>query len=189
MRKIPWLAGTMLLVALLIGQTVRAADTFTDPDGHFSFTPPDGYAQYSTQQVSQAVRSGSNLLGVSGIANQVVVAYRAPLSIANVNVGASALPDPNAMVDDVVMAERDVLSSIDAVPITLEDTEETTLANEPARSFAYSLTVNGIDLRGRQVIAVHNGSAYFITFTALASSADRAFEQMQGVIDTFMFLD
>lgn len=192
MRKSIWLTVMMLFVMLGMlsgGQTIRAADPYTDPDGHFSFAPPDNYQQYTTQQVSSAVRAGSNALGVSGVQNQIIVAYRAPLSTANANVGAAMLPDPNETLDDAVMAERDILGSIDSVAITLEDSQETMLGSEPARSFEYALSLNGVDLRGKQFVALHNGAAYFITFTSLAASADRSFEEMQGIVDTFMFLD
>lgn len=192
MRKPIWLTVMMLFVMLGAfsgGQTIRAAESYTDLDGHFSFTPPDNYQQFTTQQVSSAVRAGSNALGVSGVQNQIIVAYRAPLNTANANVGAAMLPDPNETLDDAVMAERDILGSIDAVAITLDESQETMLGSEPARSFEYALSLNGVDLRGKQFVALHNGAVYFITFTSLAASADRSFEEMQGIVDTFMFLD
>jgi len=182
MRKPIWLTAMMLFVMLGMlsgGQTIRAADPYTDPDGHFSFTPPGNYQQFTTQQVSD----------MFGVHSQNIVAYRAPFSTTNVSVGAVMLPDPNETVDDAVMAERDFLGSLDSFPIAFDDAQETMLGSEPARSFEYALSLNGVDLRGKQFVAVHNGAAYFITFTSLAASADRSFEEMQGIVDTFMFLD
>lgn len=189
MRTWKWLMVVMLFMTIGVGQPVRAADAYTDPDGHFSFTPPNGYQPFTTQQVSGVIRAGSNALGVSGVQNQVIVAYHAPLGTANVSVGAAMLPDPNATVDDVLTAERDVLGSLDAVDITFADPQDAMLGSEPARSFEYALSLNSVNIRGKQLIAVHNGTAYFITFTSVAASADRSFGEMQGIVDTFMFLD
>lgn len=191
-RRHIWPGLLVLLVALalspVLAPAVRAAEPFTDPEGRFSFTPPDGYEQLTQQEIRQAVRAGSSLLGIAGSSDALVVALRDPAGMASVNVGAVPLNGALTDMDEGAQQLTRALGSARSITLDPAGIETLTISGDDARSYGYTIAVGGIEARGRQYLVIHNDTAYFITFTALADDFDRFFDETRIVLDTFAFL-
>ena len=196
MRRSHALPGLLvLLIALALtpvfAPAVHAAEPFTDPEGRFTFTYPDGYEQLTQQEIRQMVRAGASLVGISGAAtasNAIVIVLRDPVTMANVSVGASPLGGSQTNVDEGAEQLTKAYASIPGFMLDPAGIETLTVAGEDARSYGYSVSLGGIEARGKQIIFIHDGTAYFVTFSALASDFDRFFDEMREVLDTFTFL-
>lgn len=183
-----WLGTLMVLIALVFSPAVHAAETFTDPEGKFAFTAPDGYETLTSQDIRLAVRAGSNVLGFSASSDAIVVAFRDPLTMASVNVGAAPLGGAVTDVDEGARQLTQLLGSLNSITLDPVGIEATTIGGEPARTYGYTIAVSGLEARGRQFLVIRDDTAYFITFTALSDDYDRFFEQTRIVLDTFTFL-
>ena len=192
MRKLVVLPIVVLLVALSMVQTAYAADTYTDPQGQISFTPPDGYQQFSAQEINQIARLAGTIIGAPGrtaaLKTAIITGYRDPLTMANFIVAATPLSTPDVSLDDVVQANRDQLANIRLTTVTPSDIQDAMIGNEAARSFEYTLMAGSVNVHGRQYYIIHNDALYLITLSAPEDNADQAFGDMQVVLDSFMFL-
>jgi len=192
MRKVVVLSLAIVLMALSVGQTVSAADAYTDPDGRVSFTPPDGYQQFSEQEINQFAQAGATFTGASGRTSAartaIITGYRDPLTMANFTVSTVPLPTPDAMLDDFIQATQDQLASARLITFMPSDTQDATIGDEAARYFDYMVLAGSVSVRGRQYYTIHNSAVYILTLTASDDTADQALGDMQVVVDSFMFL-
>lgn len=192
LRRYAWPGLLVMLIALMLAPvfapTVQAAETFTDSEGRFSFTSPAGYEPLTRQEIRQAVRTGSSALGVAGSSDALVVALRDPVTMANVNVGVIALRGTVTNVDEGAQQLTRAFGSVDGITLDPAGIETLTIGDEDARSYGYTITIGGVEARGRQYLVIRDDSAYLITFTALAGDFDRFFDETRIVLDTFAFL-
>lgn len=192
LRRYVWPGLLVMLVALALAPVfapaVHAAEPFTDPEGRFSFTPPGGYEPLTPQEIRQAVRAGSSALGVVGSSDALVVALRDPVTMASVNVGAVPLGGTPTTVDEGVQQLTRALGNARSVTLDPAGIETLTIGGEDARSYGYTIAIGGLEARGRQYLVIHNDTAYFITFTALAGDFDRFADETRIILDTFAFL-
>ncbi len=192
MRKIGLLPIVVLLVALSVGQTVYAADAYTDPDGQISFTPPDGYQQFTMQQIDRLAQLGTAFGGTPRSAaatrTAIITGYLDPLTMSNVIVATVPLPNPDVTLDEFIQASEDQLSGARLITFTPADTQDAMIGGEAARAFEYTLMTGSVTVRGRQYYVIHNDAVYLLTLSASEDVADQAFSDMQVVVDSFMFL-
>ena len=66
-------------------------------------------------------------------------------------------------------------------------TEERTVAQRQAVSYTYKATVGGVELRLMQTVLVYNGMVYSITYTALDDSFDAHTDDVNAMLDAFIF--
>ncbi len=64
-----------------------------------------------------------------------------------------------------------------------------TLGGEAARAAAYEATDGGAPVFLYQVVALHGGTAYTLTFATASENEDAYFAQARTILDTFTFLD
>ncbi len=179
--------GLFFLLGLLITglpATVRAANTFTDPQGRFTFTIPDGLTvddRYTGQQAS-------------GIEIGVVLTPTTPADPQtlgnNVNVTIQSLGGMTASVDD---AGPTILNNLQqAIPSATPDGvgfQSLTVGGMPAQRYGYVATINGLAVHGSQVAVIAGNNIYFMTFTATDDTFADFIAQTNGLLTSFMFLN
>ncbi len=165
-----WVALIGVMVALCMVTSVSAATTtYTDPQGRFSFTVPDGYRKTDS-------------------AGALVAYYSPTYAGANVNVGA-ANGVAEANLDDTAAAIlktlKDTFKDFQAGP---NGVQSATVAGKPARRYEYTATVGDVHGHGVQYLVVNGSTGYFITLTA--SDADFAgfVKESMIILDSFTFL-
>ncbi len=189
-RRYTWLGLLVMLVALstVSAPAVHAAEPFTDPEGRFSFTPPDNYEPLTAQEIRQAVRAGSAALGIAGSSDALVVALSNPTTMANVNVAAISLRGAVTNVGEGAEQLTRVLGNVEGVTLDSAGIETLTIGGEDARTYGYTLSLGGVEARGQQFLVIRGDVAYFITFTALTDDFDAFFEETRIILETFAFL-
>ena len=81
--------------------------------------------------------------------------------------------------------EKEYKDALEGYEIIL--TEERTVAQRQAVSYTYKATVGGVELRLMQTVLVYNGMVYSITYTALDDSFDAHTDDVNAMLDAFIF--
>jgi len=160
-------AGTLLTVA-----ADREGATFPDPTGRVAFAIPGGW---------RLARPAS--------AGDVVAELRAPIARGTVVLAAESVP-PDTTLDryasDVAVRLEHGPRGAVALPTKASSR---TLGGEAARAAAYEATDGGASVFLYQVVALHGGTAYTLTFATASEDEDAYFAQARAILDTFTFLD
>lgn len=138
----------------------------------YSFAVPEGW----TDETEQFSGSAVNI-------DLAVAAESADGFASNINVIRETPPgDPS--LDDVVSTFREQLESVIARDIS--DAMDSELDGDEAKTYTYAIGAEeGPARRGRQVVTLHDGAVYTITFTSLddAFAADEA--AFQAALDSW----
>jgi len=184
-RSHPWawrMALACLLVAAFVvtprvGAAVPAGDrTFTDPQGHFTLTVPDGWT------VADLPDPGSVVVAL--------VAPPSPVPLANVPPGVldvSVSPvQPTATLDAIAdTTAMTVMARLDGARLVPDGVQPTTLGGQPARAFAVQGVQQGAPVTVSATVVWKDGMAYTLAFTS--GGGDSLFAAQQTVLDSFTF--
>jgi len=175
----------VLAVALTVvcsGMLAAAATPYTDPQGHFSFTVPDGWQQ---------VAPPTNVTLPSG--TQFVVAYSVPTLNtnnvpANMNIVTTTVPAGTTL-DQVVSAGVAALpQSVPGYQAGTGGVQRVTLGGQPAETYQFTITPSGQSpLSVTQVVSLIGTTAYVITFTASQADSTMLLQQGSTLLSTFQF--
>lgn len=149
----------------------REGATFLDPAGRVSFALPQGWT-----------------LVVSLPQDDVVAELLAPTARGSVVLAAESAPPGTTLdryaSDVAVRLERGPRAAA-ALPTTASSR---TLGGEPAHAAVYEASDSGGIVFLYQVVALHGGIAYTLTFTTVSEEKDAYFAQAQTILVTFSFL-
>jgi len=177
-------ALSILIACLSIGvsdaSAVRAAGTFTDAQGRFTFAIPDGLTSDDTYIGQRLARSEiaaflfSDAAASSGFGN-------------NVNVTVTKVSGDTTDLD--VLARNTVQQVSDALHATPDGTgiQSLTIGGLPARQYAYFAVFSGITVHGTQAFVISGDNAYVITFTASEGTYDDFVVQTRDILTSFAF--
>lgn len=166
-----------VLLSLFVGITVSAA-TYTDPQGRYSFTIPEGW-QPGTVPPNTNIPPA---LAPGGIFNAP-----APL-IGNVNTVTSPVP-PGSALDQIVTQVRATLAqTLPGFQQGAPNPLNATLGGQPALKYDYFVAQPGSPrLHGQQTVTLQNNAFYIVTITAAENDYDTVTKQAQVVLDSFKF--
>lgn len=168
------------LLALCSAAAVAAQGaTFTDPQGRFSFTVPNGWQQGSPPP-SANLPPGTVVAGV----------FNAPAPVnGNFNVVTVAVP-AGASLDQIVPQSRaGVAQSLPGYQEGPGGIQNLTVGGQPARRYDYFATPpQAGKLHGAQVLALQANTVYVLTFTAPDDQFDAFFQQGSAALNSFKFL-
>ena len=172
----------ILVIVALLGvcsiSAVEAAGTYTDPQGRFSFTIPDGWQQGSPPQGTN-LPPGTMLGGVFNAA--------APLN-ANFNIVTVSVPSGVDIGQIAIQSRAGVAQSIPGYQEGPGGIQSLTVAGQPARRYDYFFTVaQASRLRGAQVITMQANTVYVLTFTAAENDFNTFFQQAGTALNSFAF--
>jgi len=172
-----------LLIALLAGvfamSTAQAAMPYTDPQGRFSFTVPDGY----TQEMSPQAPAGAT------------VAIFSTQSPAGARFTLTTVDDPTNAQTSVDILTAQTLQQL-AQGFNIPDVEVSTqgifpikVGSADAREYVFRGTVPGTTtkVRGAMVVALRGTVAYSTLFTSLDADFNTMADQCTPVLATFAF--
>ncbi len=182
MRHGVWKA--FLLVGLLAGvfamSTAQAAMPYMDPQGRFSFTIPDGYAQ---ETMSPQAPAG------------VTVAIFSTQALPGARFTLTTVDDPANTQTTVDVLTAQTLQQL-TQGINIPDIEVSTqgifplrVGSADAREYVFRGTVPGTTtkVRGAMVVALKGTVAYSILFTSLDGDFNTMADQCTPVLATFAF--
>ncbi|MDQ2786818.1 MAG: hypothetical protein M3Y58_17650 [Chloroflexota bacterium] len=172
-----WLALVGMMAALCMVTSVSAAvTTYTDPQGRFSITVPDGYQRSS--------ELGPNIL-----------AFNSPIFVgANFNVIAATVPTGTTLIpliptraqfEDLFRAVLSDQATFDFLPGGFG---AATIAGHPAVQDDSILTTNGERIRLRQFLILDGTTEYAISFGARETEFDAFVKESHIVLDSFTIL-
>lgn len=168
------IAAVLLLAVCSLG-AIRAATTYTDPGGAFSFAVPDGYAVIPNGPIPALVT-----IGPTEIAD------------ATFSVDAEAIPnngDTPATLNSLVADLEAVLASnYGTMTPGVEPVQILTLGGEEARRVDFVQTENGTRYHGVVVFTFHNALIWSIIVLAEPKDYDAVIQQTKIAIDSFTFL-
>lgn len=173
----------LVLVALLSACAATAVGaqgtTFSDPQGRYTFTVPNGW---------QAEPPPQNTNVPPGTAIGGVFTAPAPLN-GNFNVVTVSIPT-GANLDQITTQSRaSVAQSVPGYQEGPGGIQNLTLGGQPARRYDYFLTPQqGGKLHGAQVIALQNNTVYILTFTAAENDFDTFFQQGAPTLNSFKLI-
>jgi len=172
-----WIVLAGMMAALYMVTSVAAATTtYTDPQGRFSFTVPDGYQRSSA--------FGPN----------IPVFVSPTLEGANLNIVVSTVPTGTTLVPLIPTPAQveAVLSAITQGPVTFDylpgGFAAATVAGHPAIQDDYFLITNGLRIRGHQYAILDGTTEYAISFTAGEEDFDAFQKESRIVLDSFTIL-
>jgi hypothetical protein len=187
-----------LLAALLAVAAVTAAGCGGEDEDPvegtgYTYSVPDGWEDASDSQAAEeapevtGVRFDSLVNGAAedGFAVNVnVLRERVPGGItaseyAQLNI--ATLRDPSAAGYPPELAER--IEELDVRGLSRP--RELELAGAVARTWDYTTTQGGRDMRQRQMVVVRNGAGYTITLTALPSQFEDGTEALDEVVESW----
>jgi hypothetical protein len=170
-----------LVIISLLGLCAATAvgaqgTTYTDPQGHYTFTVPSGW-QPTNPPPSSTLPPGTAISGV--------FSAPAPLN-GNFNVVTVIVPT-GASLDQIVTQSRDNVSkSLPGYQEGPGGIQNLTLGGQPARRYDYFLTPpQAGKLHGAQVIAVQANTVFVLTFTAAENDFDAFFQQGATALNSF----
>jgi len=170
-----------LCLSMSAASAVRAAGTFTDAQGRFSFAIPDGLTSDDTY-------IGQRLAG-SEVAAFLFsdAAAAAPGFGDNVNVTVTKVSGDTTDLD--VLARNTVQQVSGALHATPDGTgiQSLTIGGLPARQYGYLAVFGGVTVHGTQAFVISEGNAYFITFTASEDMYDDFVVHTRDVLTSFAF--
>lgn len=170
-----------LLVALIIGAlamgTAQAAAPYTDAQGRFAFTMPDGYLQETSPQVpasaSIALFSSPGLPG-------------ARFNVTTVDDPANA----QANLDDLTaQTVQQLAQGFPDIELWTQGIVNAKVGSADAREYVFRGTPSDTQsrVRGAMLVALKGTTAYTILFTANDGDFDKMADQCTSVLSTFAF--
>lgn len=189
-QRYAWFCAVVLFAVLLMPQPAHAADTFTDPQGRFSFTAPDGYTQLTQQQTQQLARQGASLVGLSRAddstaASTLVVAYVNEETGASVFIG--AFPSGGEAVSSVTTAEAiRALQNLEGFSLDPPGIRDTYIDGQ--RALTYVISNSAYGFKARLYIVAHGENFYVITLGGPIDIFGRVTQEMIIVLGSFKFL-
>jgi len=171
----------LIFVALFgvcsIATVAAQGATYTDPQGHYSFTVPSGWQPGSVPQNTN-LPAGTVLGGVFNAA--------APLN-GNLNVVTVAVPAGLTLDQIVTQSRAGVASTLAGYQEGPGGIQNLTVGGQPARRYDYFLMPQASKLHGAQVIILQAGIVYILTFTAAENDFATFFQQGATVLTSFKF--
>jgi len=164
--------SSLALATVLVATPVDAGGvTFRDPGDRVLVEIPDGW-----------------MIAVGPPADNVVVALVAPTGHGTFALSAEPVPTDTTLdryaSDAAVRSERG-REDATALPTTAVSR---TLGGEPARAAVYAATEEGMPVFLYQVVALHGGVAYTLTFATAPEEKETYFARARTLLDTFTFL-
>jgi photosystem II reaction center protein PsbP len=165
-----WMTLIGMMVMLCMATSVSAAaTTYTDPQGRFSFTVPDGYQKTDVGDTRIAYISPT---------------YARANVIVSAHTGASG-----TSLDDTASAilktAEDTLKDFQPGPNGIQTV---TIAGKSARRYEYTATIGGAHVHGVQYLVINGDTGYFLTFTASEADFTGFVKESMGILDSFTFL-
>lgn len=172
----------VLVIVALLGicsiSAVEAAGTYTDPQGHFSFTIPDSWQQGSPPQ-GTTLPPGTMLGGVFNASP--------PLN-ANFNVVTVSVPSGVDIGQIAMQSRAGLAQSIPGYQEGPGGIQNLTVAGQPARRYDYFFTIEQAGrLHGAQVLTMQANTVYVLTFTAAENDFNTFFQQGGTALNSFAF--
>ena len=172
-----WIVLAGMMAALYMVTSVAAATTtYTDPQGRFSITVPDGYQR-------------SSILGPN------IPTFSSPaFTGANFNVIVTTVPTGTTLVPLIPTRAqfealfRAVLSDQATFDFLPGGFGAATVGGHPAIQDDYIVTTNGLRLHGRQYAILDGTTEYAVTFTARETDFDAFVKESRVVLDSFTIL-
>ncbi len=172
-----WMAVIGMMLALCTVTSVSAATTiYTDPQGHFLFTVPDGYQPRS-------------------VSAPVVAKYQSPtFEGANVDIAVgTALTGMTLLSQAPTRAEFEAsLKTVVQGPVTFDYLPggfgAATVAGRPAIQYDYTVTINSVRYRGRQYAILDGTTVYVFSYAAKVDDFEGFLRESRSVLDTFTIL-
>lgn len=160
-------SAALLLVVFLVAAPVAAANTYTDPQGRFSFAIPDGYTPVETQ-----------------LTPPFVAGYISPNPVgANFTV---QIREATGTLDAATAAQQKRYAS--APESQPGPVQQLKLGGQTAQRFDYFTSGSGGRYHVSLVLAINGGALYILTFTAQEQDYDALTSQTGGVLTSFAFL-
>jgi hypothetical protein len=171
MRLRPLIGATLMALVLLTGigiAPVVAATTYTDPQGRFSFSVPDGYTPVQAQLTAPVV--AGFVSPDPGGANFTVQVREATGTL------------------DAATAElqKRYATGTDSQPGS-GGIQPLTLGGVPAQRFDYFTNAQGSRFHIMLVVSITGGAQYILTFTAQEAGYDALISQTGIVLSSFAF--
>lgn len=166
--------------------------TYRDPFGRCMFTLPPSYAVTSPPLPAGAVYTPSPryLLvafgATTGIERWISLAIHVGIP-ANITPADPDHPTVDDLAPPTVFHTLSALYQLAVTPLGV--IEAATLGGEAARRYAFRAAGNGNRWCGVQIVALRDGTAYYLTFTATDTDFDAFMRDVQITLDTFTFLD
>ncbi len=172
-----WMAVVGMMLALCMMTSVSAATTtYTDPQGHFLFTVPDGYRPQS-------------------VSTPVVAQYQSPtFESANVDIAVgTVLTDTTLLSQTPTRAQFEAaLKTVVQGPVTFDFLPggfgAATVAGRPAIQYDYTVTINKVRYRGRQYAILDGTTVYVFSYAAKVDDFEGFLRESRSVLDTFTIL-
>lgn len=146
------------------------AAVFTDPEGRFAFTKPQGWLPERPPDAAIIVQLNSDTPpGSFTVATESVV---------------PGLTLPQYVDAGMAQVRKSVVDYQPGPRVR----QSLRLGGEPAELIDYTATVSGTRLYFLQVIALHGDTAYVLTFNTQPNDRDAYVAQAQTALDTWRFL-
>ncbi len=168
-RWLGFLVALMLSLAM-VSAVGAAPTTYTDPQGRFSFTAPDGFRRGSPQTAFVSYESTS----LTGVSFNVVIVPGEPSDATLTNIVVQSIP-----------GLRRSFSGYQQGPATYT---ATTLAEQPAVLIESFISVEGTPAHVLQYALIYGSNFYVLTFGATTANYNTALAQTRIVRDSFTFL-
>jgi hypothetical protein len=152
--------------------TASAATVYTDPQGRFSFTVPDGYQQTPIPPQQQGP----------------VVARFASMTIDGLMIVQIQGMEPNATLDLKTAAGQNTASKFPGSQLLTSVPLETTVAGQAARQYEWLVPQNGTQYHVLSVNTVRDGQFYTINIQIAAQNYAANIDQAKTFVNTFAFL-
>ena len=175
----------ILLACLSFGvrsaSAVRAAGTFTDTQGRFTFAIPDGLTPDDTYTGQRSGGAEIAAVLLSDATADSAVFHD------NVNVTVTPFNGDTMNLDDLAQATVQRVSN--ALHATPDGTgiQSLTIAGLPAREYGYLAVSNGVTVHGRQAFVIYGDNAFVITFTASEDTYADFLAQSRNILTSFTF--
>jgi hypothetical protein len=166
-----------VFLSLFMAAAVSAA-TYSDPQGRYSFTIPEGWQPGTlppNSNIPQAIAPGGIFTAPS------------PL-VGNVNTVTSSVP-PGSVLDQIVTQVRASLAqALPGFEQGAPNLVNATLGGQPALQYDYFVAPQGSPrLHGQQTVTLQNNAVYIVTITAAENDYTTVTKQAQVVLDSFKF--
>lgn len=123
-----------------------------------------------------------------GNGSDVVVLFALPTHNDTENLNVVTFDNPeNVTLEALVADATDQVQQF--ANFTQISARNTTLGGAPAYTVTYTATIGDVPLKVMQVWAIHNGTAYDVTYNAAPGTFDAYLGQAQRTIDSFQFTE
>ncbi len=163
------------LASLCMAVSVSAATNYTDPQGRYSFTAPDGWQAGS-------LPPGSNI--PQDVAPGGIFTAPAPLN-GNFNVVAATVPSGISLDTVATQSRAGVAQSVPGYQEIPGGIQRAAIGGQAGARYDYFLTVQGTKLHGAQILALQGTTAYILTFTAAENDFNAVIGQGATILSSF----